>query len=187
MANEKTVNTKITTPLVRFSYANVWEAKSIKNPDGTQQPPKFSVTLLIPKTDKVGLKKIQAAVDAALAAGIAEKWKGKKPANLKMPIHDGDEKFEEDETKYGAYEGQYYITASSKTAPKIVNAAVEPILERDEFYSGCFGKASINFFAYDNVSKGVGCNLNNLQKLQDGENLGGGRSNPEDDFENEDI
>lgn len=188
MANEKTKSPmEVTTPLVRFSYANVWEAKSTKQQDGTVTPPKFSITCLIPKTDIAGLAKVQKAVNAALAAGITEKWKGKKPANLKMPIHDGDEKYNEDETKYAAYEGMWYITASNKVQPKIVNAAVEQILERDQFYSGCWGKASLRFFAFDNVSKGVGCQLNNLQKLNDGENLGGGRSNPEDDFENEDI
>lgn len=165
-------STKVVTGKVRFSYANVWEPKSIN--DGEE---KYSVSLIIPKSDKKTVKSIQKAVEAAKNAG-ASKFGGKIPSNLKLPLRDGDTDREDDEN----YEDCYFVNANSKTKPGIVDKAGRPIIDSTEFYSGCYGYASITFYAFNsNGNKGIACGLNNLMKTEDGEPLGG-RSRAEDDF-----
>jgi hypothetical protein len=165
--------TKITTGKVRFSYANVHEPKSINGSD-----PKYSVSLIIPKSDKETLKKINTAIDAAKKEGLS-KLGGKIPANLKIPLRDGDLDRPDDE----AYADSYFINANSTTKPGIVDRNRQHILDTTEFYSGCYGRASIVFYAYNaNGNKGIAAGLQNLQKLEDGEPLGG-RSRAEDDFD----
>ena len=171
----------ITGPDTRWSYANVWEAKSING--GT---PKFSVSLIIPKSDKVTIAKIRAAIEAAYKEGEAKlKGNGRSiPALsvLKTPLRDGDTERPDDE----AYANAYFVNANSATAPGIVDADRQPILDRSEVYSGVYGRASINFYAFNsNGNKGIACGLNNLQKIRDGEPLGG-KSRAEDDFATED-
>lgn len=167
----------ITGPDTRWSYANVWEAKSING--GT---PKFSVSLIIPKSDTVTIAKIKAAIEAAYKEGEAKlKGNGRSvPALsvLKTPLRDGDTERPDDE----AYANAYFVNANSATAPGIVDADRQPILDRSEVYSGVYGRASINFYAFNsNGNKGIACGLNNLQKIRDGEPLGG-KSRAEDDF-----
>lgn len=174
MTITKNVDTKVVTGRARLSYVHVFEPHAIE--DG--QDPKYSVCLLIPKTDKETLRKIKAAVEAAKTAGAA-KWGGKIPANLKTPLRDGDE----ERSDSPEYEGHYFINCSSKTKPGVVDARVQPILDSTEIYSGCYGRASINFYAFNTAgNKGIACGLNNLQKLADGDYLGG-RSRAEDDFD----
>ncbi len=167
----------ITGPETRWSYANVWEARSING--GT---PKFSVSLIIPKSDTRTLDKIKAAIEAAYKEGEAKlKGNGRSvPAlsAIKTPLRDGDLERPDDE----AYADSYFVNANSATAPGIVDANLDPILERSEVYSGVYGRASINFYAFNsNGNKGIACGLNNLQKIKDGESLGG-KSRAEDDF-----
>ena len=165
--------TKVVTGVVRLSYANVWEPASINGSN-----PKYSVSLIIPKTDTKTIDAINAAVDAAIKDGAA-KFGGKIPnkAALKLPLRDGD--LERDDE---AYKGAYFVNANSATAPGIVDADRQPILDTSEVYSGVYGRASINFYAFNsNGNKGIACGLNNLQKIRDGEPLGG-KSRPEDDF-----
>ena len=101
---------------------------------------------------------------------------------IKNPLRDGDAERPDDE----AYKDSYFINANSATAPGIVDAARQPILERSEVYSGVYGRASINFYAFNsNGNKGIACGLNNLQKISDGEPLGG-KTRAEDDFADED-
>lgn len=173
-------STKVITGLVRFSYAQVFTPKAIKEGD----EPKYSVSILIPKTDTVTLEKINKAIEAAKVAGIAKIGKnGKVPAGIKLPLRDGDTEREDDQN----YEGHYFINASSFKAPGIVDKSCQPILDQDEFYSGCYGRASINFYAFNsNGNKGIACGLQNLQKLKDGERLAGG-STAEEDFGNDDF
>lgn len=171
----------ITGPDTRWSYANVWEAKSING--GT---PKFSVSLIIPKSDTATIAKIRAAIEAAYKEGEAKlKGNGRSvPALsvLKTPLRDGDTERPDDE----AYANAYFVNANSATAPGIVDADRQPLLDRSEVYSGVYGRASINFYAFNsNGNKGIACGLNNLQKIRDGEPLGG-KSRPEDDFAEED-
>lgn len=167
----------ITGPDTRWSYANVWEAKSING--GT---PKFSVSLIIPKSDTRTLNKIKAAIEAAYKEGEGKlKGNGKTVpplSSIKQPLRDGDIERPDDE----AYANAYFVNANSATAPGIVDSNLDPILERSEIYSGVYGRASINFYAFNsNGNKGIACGLNNLQKIRDGESLGG-KSRAEDDF-----
>lgn len=171
----------ITGPETRWSYANVWEAKSI---NGGQ--PKYSISLIIPKSDKRTIDKIQAAIKAAYEEGQSKlKGNGKSvPALsvLKTPLRDGDTERPDDE----AYKDSYFINANSSTAPGIVDADRQVIIDHSEVYSGVYGRASINFYAFNsNGNRGIACGLNNLQKIRDGEPLGG-KSRAEDDFATED-
>ena len=167
----------ITGPETRWSFANVWEAKSING--GT---PKFSVSLIIPKSDTRTLDKIKAAIEAAYKEGEGKlKGNGKTVpplSSIKQPLRDGDVERPDDE----AYANSYFVNANSATAPGIVDSNLDPILDRSEVYSGVYGRASINFYAFNsNGNKGIACGLNNLQKIRDGESLGG-KSRAEDDF-----
>ncbi len=173
MENNKT---KVITGKVRFSYANVWEPKSINGGDE-----KYSVSLIISKSDIKTINDIKAAIEAAKQDGKA-KFGGKIPANLKLPLRDGDIDRPEDE----AYKDSYFVNANSKDKPSIVDKNVKLIMDQDEVYSGCYGRASITFYAFNqNGNKGVACGLGNLQKLSDGEPLSG-RSRAEDDFSSAD-
>lgn len=165
--------TKVVTGTVRFSYFNGWEPVSING-----SKPKYSVSVLIPKSDETTVRKVNEAINAAIEEGIAKFW-GKKPNNatIKLPLRDGD--LERDDE---AYKGHYFINANSVTAPQIVDTMTNPILDRNEVYSGCYGRVSLNFYAFNsNGNKGVACGLGNIQKLRDGEPLGG-RSSAKDDF-----
>lgn len=171
-ANHKNL-TKVVTGVVRLSYANIWEPASINGGN-----PKYSVSLIIPKTDTKTIDAINAAVDAAIKDGAA-KFGGKIPnkAALKLPLRDGD--LERDDE---AYKGAYFVNANSTTAPQIVDRSVQPILDRAEVYSGCYARVSVNFYAFNsNGNRGIACGLGNIQKVRDGEPLGG-RSSAADDF-----
>ena len=170
----------ITGPNTRWSYANVWESKSING--GT---PKYSVSLIIPKSDKVTVEKIKKAIQAAYEEGQSKlKGNGKSVPSLsvlKTPLRDGDLERPDDE----AYANSYFINANSATALGIVDADRNTIIDRSEVYSGVYGRASINLYAFNsNGNKGIACGLNNLQKIKDGEPLGG-KSRAEDDFATE--
>jgi len=168
--------TKVVTGMVRFSYSHVWEPDSIDGDD-----PKYSVSILIPKNDIATLQDVQRAVQAAIEAGktkLAGANGQVNMAGIKTPLRDGDLERADDD----AYRGCYFMNASSKNRPGIVDAAVKPILSQSEFYSGCYGRASVNFYAFNaKGNKGIACGLNNVQKLQDGEPLAGG-STPDEDF-----
>lgn len=168
------METKVITGKVRFCYANVFEPTAMADGD----TPKYNVCILIPKSDTKTLEKIKLAVEAAKQAGkakLADK-NGKIPSNIKLPLRDGDDERGDDP----AYEGMYFINANSTRKPSIVDKNLNPIMSKDEFYSGCYGRASINFYAYNVQSKGIAAGLNNLQKLEDGEPLAGGSSADED-------
>ncbi len=166
--------TKVITGInTRLSYFHGWEPASING--GAER---YSTAVLIPKDDKVTIDAINAAVDAAIEEGIA-KFGGKKPnkAAIKLPLRDGDVEREDE-----AYKGHYFVNANSNTPPQIVDRAVKPILDRSEVYSGCYARVSLSFYAFNsNGNKGVACGLGNIQKVRDGEPLGG-RTNAADDF-----
>lgn len=162
---------KVVTGKVRFSYAHVFTPQASE--EGKQ--PKYSVSLIIPKSDTDTINKINKAIEQAKAENAAV-WGGTVPKGLKGGLRDGDE--EKDDP---AYAGCYFINANSTQKPGVVDQDLNPILDQGEFYSGCYGRASISFFAYNsNGSKGIGCGLNNVQKLEDGEKLGGATSAAED-------
>lgn len=168
--------TKVVTGEVRFSYVTLWQPE--RNDNGQE---KYSCSILIPKNDIATLQKIQAAVQAAIEAGKA-KLSNKNgqviTSALKLPLRDGDI----DRSDDPAYENCYFFNATSRNRPGIVDSNVNPILNQSEFYSGCYGRASVNFYAYNtDGNKGIAAGLNNVQKLRDGEALAGG-SSPEEDF-----
>lgn len=176
--------TKISNPTkvvtgknTRWSYVNAWEPKSI---NGGQ--PKYSVSLIIPKSDKTTVEKIKDAIQAAYEEGESKlRGNGRSVPPLsaiKIPLRDGDKERPDDPV----YAGSYFMNANSSTAPGIVDADLNPILERSEIYSGVYGRASVNLYAFNsNGNKGIACGLNNLQKIRDGEPLGS-KSRAEDDF-----
>lgn len=134
----------VTGPNTRWSYVNVWDARSVD--DGT---PKFSVSLIIPKSDMPTIAKIKAAIEAAYHEGEARlKGSGKSvPAlnTIKGPLRDGDTERPDDP----AYANSYFVNANSINAPGIVDADRQAIIDRSEVYSGVYGRASINFYAFN--------------------------------------
>ena len=175
------MSTKVITGKVRASFVHVFEPAAINGGE-----PKYSISLIIPKSDTVTVEKIRAAIKAAYEEGESKlKGNGKfVPAldAIKTPLRDGDKERPGDE----AYKGCWFINANSATAPGIVDADRQPILDTSEVYSGVYGRASINFYAFNsNGNKGIACGLNNLQKIRDGEPLGG-KSRAEDDFATDD-
>lgn len=168
--------TKVVTGKVLFSYLHVFTPKAME--DGGK--PKYSACLIISKNDKKTLDKIKAAIRAAIAEGkekFGSKWK-----MVKSPLRDGDEE-RDDQPEF---ENAYFINASGFRKTGLVDADREPILDENELYSGCFGRASVRFYPFNaKGNKGVACGLNHLQKLEDGERLGGGGSSAKDDFDDD--
>jgi hypothetical protein len=161
----QTTKVKVVTGNVRFSYANVFQpAASVEG--GT---PKYSVSIIIPKSDKETIARLQKAFEETKAAA-AIYFGGAVPKGLKGGLRDGDE--EKDDP---AYANSYFINANSVQKPGVVDENLSPIIDPSEFYSGCYGRASVTFYPYNaQGSKGIACGLNNIQKLEDGEKLGGG-------------
>lgn len=171
----------ITGPETRWSYCNIWEAKSVNG-----STPKFSVSLIIPKSDTRTIAKIKTAIEAAYQEGQGKlRGNGKtvpQLSTLRTPLRDGDLERPDDP----AYANAYFINANSPTQPGIVDADCNPILTRSEVYSGVYGRASISFYAYNaQGNKGIACGLNNLQKIRDGAPLGG-RASAVSDFATDD-
>lgn len=163
------------TGKVRLSYVHIKEPYA--GPESNQDP-KYSLCILIPKNDAATLSKVNRGVESAIETGITSKWNGHRPATLKLPLRDGDiERADREE-----YRGHFFINCSSKNQPEVVDANLNKILNLDEVYSGCYGRVSVRFFPFSTRgNNGVACGLRNLQKLEDGEPLGG-RTRAEDDF-----
>lgn len=162
----KSVKTKFVTGKVRFSFVHVFEPAETLN--GSL---KYSVSILIPKTDKETVAAFNKAFENTKTANV-NYFGGAIPKMLKGGLRDGDE--EKDDPVYA---GHYFINANSNEKPGIVDADLNPILDRDEFYSGCYGRASITLYPYDaSGSKGIAAGLNNVMKLEDGDKLGGSSS-----------
>lgn len=174
MANQKNFSaTKVVIPC-RISFANIWEPKAINGGDE-----KYSVSCLIPKSDKKTLARIQKAVEAAKEEGKVRKWSGKIPPNLKLPLRDGDIDRPDDEN----YEDCYFLNASSKDAPQVVDRKVNPVLDPMMVYSGCYCNVSVNFYAFNaNGNRGVAAGLGNIQFVKDGERLSG-KASADADFD----
>jgi hypothetical protein len=170
--NKNAPITKVIVPC-RFSYLHCWEANAV---DGGE--PKYSVSAIIPKSDTETIGNIKSAIEQAKKDSLS-KWGGKIPANLKLPLRDGDIDRPEDE----AYADSYFFNANSRQAPQVVDKNLQSILDQSEVYSGCYGRISVNFYGFNNNgNRGIAAGLGNIQKLKDGEPLGG-RANAEDDFE----
>ncbi|MDT8900047.1 DUF2815 family protein [Anaeroselena agilis] len=167
--------TKLVTGKVRLSYAFLTAPK--KNDAGEDV---WSCQVLIPKSDTATIEKYKACIAAVKASPAAVgKWGGKVPGELKLPLRDGDASADE----FPERKGCWFFNANAYEAPKLVDANLQPIMDASEIYSGIYGRVSVNFFAFNNSgNKGIGVGLNSVQKLKDGEPLGGVRSKPEEDF-----
>ena len=167
-------STRVMTPRFRASYAYVWEPRQADE----DSEPRYGVSMLFPKTTDISKLK-RAALNAA-----KKKWGNKaeamlKQGKLKMPFRDGDVDRDDDPN----YQNMVFINANAKRKPGIVDQNVQTIIDEDEFYSGCWARATVNFFAFDvKGNRGVGVGLNNIQKLSDGDRLDS-FTNAEDDFE----
>lgn len=166
--------TKVVTGLVRFSYVHVFEPHAMSDTDKA----KYSVCVLIPKSDKDTLTKIKKAIEAAKESykSTLQDKNGKIPVNLKTPLRDGDDERPDDE----AFASMYFLNANSTRRPQVVDENLNPIIDASEFYSGCYGRVSLNFYGYNVSSKGIAAGLQNVQKLKEGEPLTGGSTAAED-------
>lgn len=165
--------TNVTTGRVRLSYVHLF--KPYARPG---QEPKYSVMILIPKSDVATKQRIDAAIQAAIEAGVNSKWNGIRPPQIAIPIHDGDGPRPSDGMPFGPEcKGHWVMTASSNRQQAVVDLNLNPIIDQTQVYSGMYGRVNVNFFAYNsNGKKGIGCGLGPVQKLEDGEPLGGGVS-----------
>lgn len=170
------VATKVLTGEVRLSYVNLVTPR-VNNNDPTATP-KYSVTILIPKSDTAVKQNIDASIEAAATDAQSKIWNGVRPPVMPIPIHDGDG-VRENGTPYGPEcKGCWVITASSKNKPQVVHQSdINTELLPQDIYSGMYARVTINFFGYNRAGKrGVGCGLGNVMKTRDGEALAGGAS-----------
>ena len=176
-------NTRVKIGEVRLSYCHLFQPEAVA--DGGEK--KYSVSLLIPKSNTKLAEEVKAAIKAAFMAGVASRFGGKQPApgTWKNPLRDGDAERPDDDT----YAGCFFINATSRTKPGIVKIVkmngekkLVEVTDEDEVYSGCYGVVSVNFFAFNNAgNKGVAAGLNNVLKTKDGDYLGG-RTSAQSEF-----
>lgn len=167
--------TKVLTGECRLSYCN------LNAPRAAQQggEAKYSVTLLIPKTDTATKADIDAAINAAANDAMAKLWNGVRPPQLKVPIYDGDGVRPNSGVPFGdECKGHWVMTAGTKNKPQVVGIDnINCELAPSDVYSGMYGRVTINFYGYSNSgNRGVGCGLGNVLKTRDGEPLAGGAS-----------
>ena len=165
--------TNVTTGEVRLSYVHLFKPYAYQ----AGQEEKYQVTILVPKTDQNTMARINAAIDAAKQKGVADKWNGVCPPVIQTPVYDGDGVRPSDGMPFGAEcKGHYVFTASAKAdyPPEVVDRMGNPIINQSEIYSGIYGRVNVTFFPYAfGGKKGIGCGLGPVQKLRDGEALGG--------------
>lgn len=174
-------STTVTTGIARLSYVHLTKPYAVM----PGQPEKYSVTILIPKSDTQTMQAINAAIEAAKQIGVNNKWGGTAPAVVQTPVHDGDGVRPNGEHFGPECAGCWVINANANAdhKPRVVNAGLQEILDPTEIYSGMYGRVNINFFAYAFAGKkGIGCGLGPVQKLKDGEALGGAAMTPQQAF-----
>ncbi len=174
---KKVPTNTVITGMGRLSFAFIWSPREQEDSDAK----KYSTSFLVPKSDTETVKKLQAAIKEAQLQGMKKLWGGKLPSKLKMPIRDGDK---EADDKGEEYRGHWFFNATSTIAPGIIDRSKQPITDQSEVYSGCFARISITLYPFDKKgSRGIACALNNIQKLKDGESLGGVREKAENEFD----
>lgn len=173
---------RVVTGKVRLSYVHLFKPYSAV--EGGEE--KYSVTVLIPKEDAETKKRIDNVIEAAAKEATQKIWNGVRPPKIAIPIYDGDGVRPSDDMPFGEEcKGHWVITVSSKAdqAPEVIDRFRNPIIDPFEVKSGDYGRVSIRFFAYMfGGKKGIGAGLGNVQKLADGEPLGGSRIKAADDF-----
>lgn len=167
--------TKIVTGNIRLSYVHL-AAPHAALPGST---PKYSASILISKNDTKTIQAVEKAISAAIQAGIATKWAGKRPGVLKLPLHDGDAERPEDT----AYANCVYLNAYALRQPGVVDANCQRILDLSQVYSGCYARVHLSFYPYNKPGNGIAVGLENIQKTADGPALGGVSEQPEQVFD----
>ena len=168
--------TRVLTGEVRLSYVNLVAPRA--NNSNPNADPRYSVTLLIPKTDEAVKQNIDASIEVAATDAQAKLWGGVRPPVMPTPVHDGDG-VRDNGTPYGPEcKGCWVITASSKQKPQVVHQSdINTELAPQDIYSGMYARVTINFFGYNQAGRrGIGCGLGNVMKTRDGEPLAGGVS-----------
>ena len=160
---------KVLTGEVRLSYANLTTSRAAQQ--GGE--PKYSVTLLIPKSDAATKADIDAAIQAAANDALTKVWNGARPPMLKVPIYDGDGVRPSGVPFGDECKGHWVMTASTKNKPQVVGIDnINCELSPADIYSGMYGRVTVRFFGYSNSgNKGIGCGLGNVLKTRDGEPL----------------
>lgn len=167
---------KVLTGEVRLSYCKLVTPEAPRNNPTAEK--KYSVTLLIPKSDVATVADIRQAIEAAAQKSVNSVWGGVRPPNLKSVLHDGDGVRESGEPFGPECKGHWVITASTKNKPGVVGIDnINCELAPQDIYSGMYARVTLRFFGYSNSgNKGVGCGLGNVMKTRDGEALAGGAS-----------
>jgi len=166
---------------VRVSYVHLFKAYA--NPNNADAKPKFSTTILIPKSDIATRQRMDLCMNAATQEGIANKWNNVRPPVLSLPLYDGDGVRPNGDPFSDECRGHWVMTASTEQMPEVIDLNMNPIINQSEVYSGMYARVSIRFFPYlKNGKRGIGCGLGNVQKTRDGEPLGGGRTSAVSDF-----
>ena len=179
MITPKIKDNKVVFGPCRLSYTHLFSKYS---PDGDPANGKYMTNVLIPKSEKETIKAIKQAIEAGKQAAIVSKWGGKEPKKMDLPLHDGDDKEDDD-----IYIDHFYVNAKCYTRPGIVDKDKQPITDEDDMYSGVWAIISVTFYGYDvSGNRGVACGLNNVMKYKDGDRLGG-RISAESEFEDIDV
>lgn len=166
----------LVTGEVRFSYINIFEPKQSK----FGGDPKYSMVILIPKTDIATKQAIDKAIQETINEN-AQKVFGGATVGLHLPMHDGDGVMPDKGTPYpDECKGHWVLNCSSKMKPEVVDENLQPVMSQSQVYSGCYGRVSLRFFAYNQGKRGVSAGLGNVQKLRDGDPLGGGTTAAQD-------
>ena len=167
---------KVVIGPVRLSYCHLWEPKKFEN-----SPEKYTVSLIIPKSEEKTIKKIQEAIALVKQDAVEKHGKGFVTSKgFRFPLKDGDEEMPED----SAYADSYYLNVSSNDQPKMIDGRKKEITDKKEIYSGCYANVSLNAYFYKrDSSKGITFAINGLQKVADGEPLDGRTLNVEEDFD----
>ncbi len=175
-------STSVTTGKVRLSFVHL--VKPYAYEQGQEE--KYSCTILLPKSDVETKQRIDAAVNAAIERGVSDRWNGVRPPQIPVPIYDGDGVKPSDGMPFSdECKGHWVFTASAKVdyKPEIVDANLNPIINPTDVYSGMYARVNVNFYPYQFAGKkGIGCGLGPVQKLADGEPLGGSAPKAKDVF-----
>lgn len=176
MANNNPAHIVLTN--VRLSYVHLDQPYSQNGGD-----PKYSAVVLVPKAPADNRAKIDAAIRAATEKA-REKYGAAFPVQPKISVHDGDGVRPSDGQPFGPEcKGCWVFTASSKQRPGVVDINLQQIMDSTQLYSGMYANVGVTFFGYNAPqNKGIGVGLENVQKIADGDPLGGGRAAAEDDF-----
>jgi len=171
MTTEK-LNTKFVTPEIICSYPALVEPQ-----EDLSGNLKYGLSIPIPKKDTATL----AAIKECVKGAVINKWglKAASSQEVAFTMNDSTEKGKDEDP---VYKDTFSFSAKSNSKPGLVDAGLNPIMDKNEIYAGCIIRASMNFYGTEvGGGKRVAVGLNNVMKVKDGERIGG-RSSATDDF-----